>query len=353
MAEDLRVALIGYGLAGQAFHAPIIATTPGLRLTAIVTGDSDRGARAKQEHPGATIFRHPDDLWRARVADVVVVASPNRTHVPLAMQALSSGLSVVVDKPLAPTAAEARSLIGEARRRRLHLTVFQNRRWDGDFLTVRKLVGEGTLGEIYQFESRFERWRPTPRPGWRELGSPEEAGGLLYDLGSHLIDQAIVLFGPVDKIHAEIDRRRPGVQVDDDTFVSLTHASGVRSRLWMNVVSGQNGPRFRVLGSEAAFTKHGLDGQEDALRAGHRPGQPGEPWGVELPERWGCLGVGDHLRPVQTEPGAYPDFYSGLVSAIRDGAPLPVNPEDAIVVLELIATARALLRGARWADSDA
>ena len=331
--------LIGYGLAGAFFHAPLIAVTPGLRLAAIVTSDPERSARAQNDHPGASVVSAPEWLWEhAGELDVVVIASPNRTHVPLALASLETGLPVVVDKPLAPTSAEGRRLVAEARSRRLMLTVFQNRRWDGDFLTVQRLLREGALGDVLRFESRFERWRPSVKPGWRERGAPEEAGGVLYDLGSHLIDQALVLHGPARQVYAELDHRRAGVEVDDDAFVALTHAAGVRSHLWMSAVAAQSGPRLRMLGSRAGYTKHGPDVQEDALRRGGRPDAPG--WGEEGRERWGLLGAGDDLRPVRTEAGAYPRFYERIVSAVRHGAAPPVLPEEAVAALEVIEAAR-------------
>jgi predicted dehydrogenase len=337
---DLRVGLIGYGLAGSTFHAPLIAATRGLRLAAVVTTHDERALQAQRQHPGVRVVATAEDLWeRPDALDVVVVASPNRTHVPLARAALEAGLPVVVDKPLAAAAAEARGLVEGAARRDLMLTVFQNRRWDGDYLTLRRLIEDGSLGEVLRFESRFERWRPTPKPGWREEGAAEEAGGVLYDLGSHLIDQALQLFGPVGSVYAEVDRRREGVQVDDDTFVALTHRSGVRSHLWMSAVVARPGPRFRVLGSHAAFTKHGLDGQEDALRGGERPGDAD--WGKDPPERWGELGAGDGTRRVPTEPGTWQRFYEGVVDAVRGHAPPPVDPRDAIAVLDVVESAFA------------
>jgi len=270
--------------------------------------------------------------------------------VPLATKALEAGLHVVVDKPLAPSAEEGRRLVEVARRSGRLLTVFQNRRWDGDFLTVRRLLRDGALGEPLRFESRFERWRPTPKGGWRERGVPEEAGGLLYDLGSHLIDQALVLFGPAAAVYAELDRRRPGAEVDDDAFVALTHASGVRSHLHMSAVAAQSAPRMRVLGTRAAYVKWGLDVQEEALRGGARPDRTG--WGEELAERWGTLGAGDDTRPVPTEPGAYQRFYEGVVLALRHGAPPPVDPDDAIAGLEVIEAARASAADGRMVTVD-
>ena len=334
-----RLGLIGYGLGGASFHAPLIAVTPGLQLSAIVTSNPHRQRAAAQAHPGATIVDSPAQLWdRARDLDVVAIASPNRTHGPLALDALSRGLHVVVDKPFATAVAEGRSVMAEATRRNLLLTVFQNRRWDGDFLTLRRLLAEGTLGEPLRFESRFERWRPTPKDNWRERGTPEDAGGILFDLGSHLIDQALVLFGPARSVYAELDRRRAGVHVDDDSFVALTHENGVRSHLFMSTLAAQAGPRFRVLGSRAAFVKWGMDPQEAKLRDGHLPNTPD--FGDDPREHWGQLGTDQELTRVPTEPGAYRRFYEGVVDALRGIAPPPVDPFDAVAALAVIEAAR-------------
>ena len=338
-SSDIRVALIGYGLGGQSFHAPVIAATPGMRLAAIVTGNPDRQRQATTEHPGVRIVESTDDFFRdPSEIDLVVISTPNRTHVPLALQAIEARRAVVVDKPLAISSAEARQLVDEARRRNVFLSVYQNRRWDGDFLTVRRLLAEQAFGKVHRFESRLDRWRPNAKGGWRELGDPREGGGLLFDLGSHLIDQALTLFGPVVNVYAEVDTRRPGVAADDDVFVALTHASGVRSHLWASVLVAQSGPRLRVLGDRAAYTKITADVQEDALRRGERPDAPN--WGLEPPEQYGLLGVGNDARPVPTERGDYRGFYSGVVRSLRDGAPPPVDPNDAIAALEIIATAR-------------
>lgn len=335
----MRVGLIGYGLAGSAFHAPLIAALPALRLAAIVTSDSERRARAARDHPNARIVDTTDRLWDlAGELDLVVVATPNRTHVPLARAALEARLAVVVDKPFAPTAAEARALIDEARTRQRLLTVYQNRRWDGDFITVSRLAAEGALGTVFRFDSRLDRWRPIPKGGWRERGDPAEAGGLLYDLGSHLIDQALVLLGPAASVYAELDRRREGMAVDDDAFVAITHLSGARSHLSMTAVAAQPGARLRVLGSSAAYVKFGADPQEDALRRGERPDRPH--WGEDPRERWGTLGAGDDVLPVPTAPGAYQDFYAAVAAALSNGGPPPVDPNDAVAGLEVIEAAQ-------------
>jgi predicted dehydrogenase len=336
--RSFRVGLIGYGLAGSFFHAPFIAITAGLELAAIVTRDAARQQQASRDHPGARIVGDVEQLWMsAPELDVVVIASPNRTHVPLATRAVDEGLAVVVDKPLAPSAAQARELIDRARDRGVLLTVFQNRRWDGDFQTLRRLLADAAIGRPLRFESRFERWRPTPKSGWRQRPDREDAGGLLFDLGSHLIDQALLLFGPVSHLYAELDRSMSGAEVDDDSFVALTHASGVRSHLFMSTAAAQNGPRFRVLGTTAAFVKWGLDVQEDELRAGATPDRA--TWAEEPAERWGRLGAGGLERAVPTIKGTYQDFYRGLVTALRGEGPPPVDPADAARVLDLIEAA--------------
>src|SRR5687767_13101603 len=338
-ADDVRVGLIGFGLAGAVFHAPLVSATKGLRLAAVVTSNPERAHEAQRAYAEISILKTPELLFeRAGELDLVVVASPNRTHAPLAQAALEAGLSVVVDKPLAATAAEGRRLVEEAGRRGLMLTVFQNRRWDGDFLTLRRLLGRGELGRVLRFESRFERWRPEAKPGWRQSGAPEDAGGLLYDLGSHLIDQALVLFGPVSRVYAELVRPYAEVEADNDTFVALEHASGVRSHLWMSTAAAQAGARFRVLGSAAGYTKFGLDAQEESLKRGARPGAPG--WGEEPEERWGMFGASDDLRAVRTEHGCYECFYQGVVSALHEGDAPPVDPAESVAVLDIIEAAR-------------
>lgn len=337
--RPLRVGLLGYGLAGRVFHAPLIAACPDLVLAAVVTRDPERRAALRAVHPEAEPLDTPEQLWeRPGSIDVAVIATPNRNHLALARAALQAGLAVVVDKPIATTAAEARAMIDAARTAGRLLTVFQNRRWDGDFLTVRKLIGDGALGAVHRFESRFERWNPVVRPGWRESGDPAEGGGLLLDLGSHLVDQAVQLFGPVRTVYGEIDRRRAGVAAEDDAFVALTHASGVRSHLWMSKVAAQRAPRFRVVGERAAFVKYGLDGQEPAMAVGVVPGSAS--WGEEPADRWGFLGEEGTAQPVATLPGAYPRFYAALAAAVRGDAPLPVDPADAVNALDILEAAR-------------
>jgi predicted dehydrogenase len=345
--DDVRVALIGYGLAGAIFHAPVIAATPGLRLASVVTSNPERAEAARARHPAVEILPAAEAVWeRAGDHDLVVVAAHNRGHVPLGLAAIAAGLPVVIDKPVAPSAEDAERLAAAARAAGVPVVPYHNRRWDGDFLTLRRLLGAGELGEVIRYESRFERWRPTRRPGARrEQPGPGEAGGVLFDLGTHLIDQALALFGPVVAVYAEIETRQPHLEVDDDAFLALAHASGVRSHLWASHVAADRGPRLRVLGARAAYVKHGLDVQADRLQTGMRPGEAG--FGDEPRDAWGVLRAGDQSRPVPTEPGDYAGFYAGVAATVRDGTDPPVALDDAIRGLRVIEAAFESARAGR------
>ncbi|HLM09567.1 MAG TPA: Gfo/Idh/MocA family oxidoreductase [Thermoleophilaceae bacterium] len=336
----LRVGLIGYGLAGSAFHAPLVEAVPGLALASVVTSNPERGADARSAHPDAEVITSADELFNAAHAhDLVVVAAPNRHHVPLALRAVEAGLHVVVDKPLAGSAGEGRRLADAVAARGVVASVFHNRRWDGDFLTLRRLVSEGALGELLRLESRFERWRPEVDTGkWREGGGPEDAGGVLFDLGPHVIDQALELMGPARSVYAEVRALRPGARVDDDFFVALEHDSGASSQLWGTMMAAHQGPRLRALGTEAAYVKHGLDVQEEALRSGASPRDPG--FGDEPPSDWGLLGAEGTAEPVATETGRYVEFYERMERAIRAAAEPPVPLSAGIETLRVIEAAR-------------
>ncbi len=335
----LRVGLIGFGTAGRFFHAPLIASTPGLELTAIVTADPERHAQAEAAYPGVRVVEAAQELWTLEL-DLVVVATPNKTHVPLAEGAITAGAAVVVDKPLAVSSADARKLVDFSERRGTLLSVFQNRRWDGDFRTVAQLLAEGRLGTPLRFESRFERWRPQLKGGWRESGGRAEGSGLLYDLGSHLVDQALTLFGPATHVYTEADVRRDGATADDDTFIALTHASGTRSHLWVSATATVAlGPRFRVLGSQGAYVTYGLDGQEAELRAGRTPRD--RRFGVTPVARYGQLGTEGAVREVPRPcPAATPTSTRRSERALRGEGPVPVNPWDSVAALEVIEAAR-------------
>jgi scyllo-inositol 2-dehydrogenase (NADP+) len=338
---DLRAAVIGYGLAGSVFHAPLIAATPGLKVTAVVTGNPERQAAARQAYPDAVVVSNADEVfWRAELFDFVVVATPNDVHVTVARKALDAGLPVVVDKPLAPTADEARSLVEHAEELGVPITAYLNRRWDSDQLTLRRLLDERRLGNVLRYESRLERWRPAlsePRR-WREISPPGAGGGILLDLGPHLVDQATILFGEVKRVYAEVVDHRGG-GADDDAFLALEHGSGVRSHIWASLLAVSPGPRLRVLGDRAAFVINDVDGQEEALVSGARPGDKGD-WGTEPREKWGELISDQGTETIASERGDWPSFYSQLEQSLREGSPPPVDPRDAVAGLEILDAAR-------------
>lgn len=302
-----RVVLVGRGLAGRCFHEPFLRRTPGLELVA------DAGSR--------------DDVWGHR-PDLVVLATPNATHVPLGLEAVRRGVAVVVDKPLGLNAAEAQPLVELAEERGVALGVFQNRRWDGDFLTARELLASGALGSLVLWESRFERWRPL-------VGDPvKEAarGGVLLDLGPHLVDQALVAAGPVRSVHAVVRAVRAGAAFDDDVQVTLVHTSGVQSLLVMSTLASQAGPRLRVLGTAGSWVKTGMDGQEAVLR--------GDP----VPVEQGWLGVDGSLTALPPQAGDWGAFYLGVAACLAGQGPMPVTGREGLEVLRVLDAARESAR---------
>ncbi|WP_353713633.1 Gfo/Idh/MocA family oxidoreductase [Arthrobacter sp. K5] len=335
-AAPIRTAVVGFGISGKVFHTPLITADPNYSLDVIVTADPARAAEAARLYPQARIVPTPEAMFaQAGDLDLVVLGTPPHTHFDLAAAAIAHGLHVVVDKPFVPTSAQAEELIALASDAGVQLTVFQNRRWDADFLTLQKLLQESALGEVRTFESRFEWWRPEGFGNWRDSVSLSQGGGILHDLGAHLIDQAIQLFGPVEKSYGETANRGPDPEAaDTEAFVSLLHRSGVRSRLWMNGMAAQVGPRFHVLGSEAGYTKWGLDSQEPDLAAGMLPTNPA--YGVEAEACWGVLGADSTESPVPAERGAYPRFYRELADALCGSGPVPVDPSESLEVLRIV-----------------
>lgn len=335
MSAPIRVGIIGYGTAGRVFHAPLIAADPEFEVVGIVTSDAGRQADARREHPDAALVGGVAELLDGALAlDLVVVASPSPQHTEHALAAIAAGHSVVIDKPFAVNAAEARRVIEAADAAGVTLTVFQNRRWDGDFLTVRSVLASDDLGDIHRFESRFEWWTPRAGSSWKSTTPAQQGGGILYDLGAHLIDQVTELFGPAQLEYADIRRRRPGGAADDDVFVALRHGDGPVSHLWMNALAAQSGPRFRILGSAGAYTSWGLDPQEDALASGASPHEAG--FGARSLEDSGTLGTDDRPRRVTIERGDYAAFYRQLADCLLRGAQPPVDPEDALRTIDLI-----------------
>ncbi|WP_461172703.1 Gfo/Idh/MocA family oxidoreductase [Arthrobacter sp. Z1-9] len=335
-AAPIRTAVVGFGISGRVFHAPLLEADPAYSLDVIVTADPARTAEAARLYPQARVVPRPEDLFAlSGNLDLVILGTPPLTHFDLASTAMAHKLHVVVDKPFVTSSAHGEEVMARASDAGVQLTVFQNRRWDADFLTLQKLLREGALGQVRSFESRFEWWRPEGFGNWRDTASLTEGGGILHDLGAHLIDQAVQLFGPVDESYGETANHGPHPDgADTEAFVSLLHESGVRSRLWMNGMAPQVGPRFHVLGTQAGYTKWGLDHQEPALAAGMSPLDPS--YGVEPQDAWGVLGIDGSTTRVPAETGAYPRFYSELAAALRGEGTLPVNPAQSLEVLRII-----------------
>ncbi|WP_369139835.1 Gfo/Idh/MocA family protein [Modestobacter versicolor] len=334
--EPVRFGLLGYGFGGRWFHAPLLAAAPECTFLGVVTTAAERRELLGREHPDATAFGSLAELAAAG-AEAVAVSTPADTHSALTDQALDLGLAVVCDKPFALDAAAARASAERAARAGLVLVPYQNRRWDSDFLTVRSLVDRGELGTVTRFESRFERFTPDPGPG-------AAGGGTLLDFGAHLVDQALVLLGPVATVYAEWRVRESGL--DDDVFVALTHTSGARSHLYGSWSEGAPGDRFRVTGTTGSYVVGGpMDGQEAALVSGQTPATLGAGWGAEPPERYGRVQRGDAAETVPTVPGAWDTFYPAVAAAVRGTGPVPVDPADAVASLTVLDAARRSATG--------
>jgi scyllo-inositol 2-dehydrogenase (NADP+) len=323
----IRVGLIGFGFAGRVFHSNVIAAVEGLELAAIVQRS---GFSAASAFPHARIVPSVEALLEDTSVQLVVVATPNTTHLPIARQCLLAGRDVVIDKPFALTSGEAAELIQLARAHQRLLSVYQNRRWDGDFLTVRKLLDGDQLGRLVKFESHYDRYRQAPRlHAWREDGSP--GGGILLDLGAHLVDQALVLFGVPQSIWASVRMEREGARSDDAFDICLHYSTGLSVWLRATCLARSPGARFTLNGTLGTFRKFGIDPQEAHLLAGDIFSS--KPWGVETPEHWGILTTdegGEPLStPIPTEPGDYRCYYMNLRDAIHGNAPLAVTPVQA------------------------
>ena len=330
MTSPLKVGIVGYGYATKTFHAPLIAAAPGLQLAAISSSDP---AKVGVDWPDVPVVTSPDSLFADDEIELVVIPTPNDTHFPLATKALAAGKHVVVDKPFTLTVDEARELIALAHRHRRLLSVFHNRRWDSDFLTLKQVLNEGSLGRVVHFESHFDRYRPEVRQRWREIAGL--GSGLWYDLGPHLLDQTVQLFGVPQTIHLDLARQRDGA-VADDWFHAVLHYDEQRVILHGSALVPAVGPRLIVHGTTGSFVKFGLDPQEDALKAGVQPG--GAAWGTDT--TLGRLTLRDSdiatERTVESVPGNYGAYYAAIRDAIRLGTPNPVPPEQALRIMQLI-----------------
>ena len=321
-----RIALIGFGLAGKAFHAPLIAATDGLQLAAVVTS---RAAEVASGYPGTAVLPTLDAVLADRSIDLVVLATPDELHAAQALAALDAGKHVVIDKPLAPTLDAARGVAARAAERGLMLSVFHNRRWDADFLTLQRLIAEGALGEITAFESRFDRFRPELGERWKD----RRAGGVWQDLGPHLVDQALVLFGRPEAISADLAVLKPGGQAVDHAEVLLRYP-GRRVSLHISQLVPDHALRMAAHGTRGSFVKHGLDSQEEQSKAGMRPTDAG--WGVD-PSPGRLTRADGTASDVAPERGDYPAFYRGVAAALSGRGPMPVGAAEALAVMELIA----------------
>jgi scyllo-inositol 2-dehydrogenase (NADP+) len=330
----IGVGLIGYGLGGSVFHAPLVRAEPRLRLHAVVTSRADQ---VRRELPGVRVVASADELLADPAVELVVVAAPNAVHHALAAAALRAGRHVVVDKPFALATADADELIALAAAADRRLSVFHNRRWDGDFLTVRRVLEAGALGEVAELVSRYDRFRPAPRGSWKEAAVP--GSGVLWDLGPHLVDQAVALFGPPQTVWADVGVQRPGVEAVDYAHLVLGYGR-LRVLLHAAMLVRDPGPRFEVHGDRGSLVTWGLDPQEQALRAGGRPGDPG--WGSVPPDRQGTLTVevaGLEVRGrLAGVPGDYGAFYAAMAAAVAGEGPVPVaaaEARDTVAVIEL------------------
>jgi predicted dehydrogenase len=325
----IRVGLVGFGSAGRGIHAPLLRQA-GLQVSAVVTSSPERVAAARAELPAANVVPDLESLL-ATAPDVVVLASPSGVHADQALACVAAGIPVVVDKPLATDAASARRLVAAAEEAGVPLTVFQNRRWDGEHLALRALLEAGALGEVFRFERRWERWRPVPKDRWRENAPASDGGGLLLDLHTHLVDAAVDLLGPVTHVYAEIAART--TRAEDDAFLSVTHASGARSHLGALSLAAAPGPRTRVLGTSAAYVATSFEAEPTAfadladLDADHS----------------GWLVRGSERTPVPRPHGQHWHFYADVAEALVSGrgqAAMPVQPADAVHVLAVLDAAR-------------
>jgi len=338
---SLGVGLVGYGYAGKTFHAPLIAATPGLALAAVASRHAEE---VEARWPGVVTTPDPAALIARADVDLVVVATPNDTHEPLARAALEAGKAVVVDKPFTLDLEQARDLMELAARRNRLLSVFHNRRWDSDFLGVRRAVDDGLVGRVSHFESHFDRYRPLVRDRWRERGGP--GAGIWFDLGPHLVDQALELFGLPDTIQADLAAQRTGAQADDWAHVVLRY-DGLRVVLHADMLAADGGVRFVVRGDKGALRKSGADQQETQLLAGMTPGAPG--WG-EDPDPLVLFDGEGNRRPLTPTSGDQRAYYAGVRDAVLGIADNPVASVQALAVMAVIDAATAAARAGAVSD---
>jgi len=345
----VRVGLIGFGLAGQAFHAPVIRGVPGMELACIVERS---GMRVQEKYPEVRVARTIEELLADKEIHLCVVATPNDSHFELAKACLLAGRDVVVDKPFAPTLRESEELVRLAAERGRLITVYQDRRWDGDFFTVKKLVESGRLGKIAEYECRFDRFRLEPKGNaWRERAD-QPGAGVLFDLGPHVIDQALVLFGEPRSITASAFCQRETSQVDD-SFDVCREYPGLRALVRARIIAFAPGPHLLIHGTKGSFVKYGMDPQEARLRGENVPEGTdwGADWGEEAESLWGTLSVvGEPSVKLKTERGDYRGFYANVRDAIEKEAALEVTPEQALRTMRAVLLAHKSSRERRTVE---
>ncbi len=334
----IEVGLVGFGLAGRAFHAPVIRAVHGLHLAAILQRS---GTEAAEKYPDVRIVRSLDELLSMAEIRLIVIATPNETHYPFARQCLEAGRDVVVDKPFTTTLEEAVSLVQFAKGANRLLTVYQNQRYDGDFQAIRQIVEAGTLGRIVRLETSYDRFRPQPKPGaWRETARP--GSGILFDIAPHLIDHALVLFGLPEAVTADVRTEREHAVADDAFDIALHYSNGMRAVLRSSILAAAPRPRFVLLGTRGSFVKQTFDPQENNLRRGYIPADSA--WGAEPEENWGVLTVpaGDSFERRRIPPATcdYRDYYANVRDAILGHAAPAVTPEYALDVMRMLELAR-------------
>ena len=333
----IRVGLASYGMSGLVFHAPLLAAHPGFQITKVLERSSEK---SKLRYPEVEVVKDFDHLLQDDTIELIVVNTPNALHLEMGRKALEAGKHVVLEKPFTVTAQEAQELITLAKTQNRVLTVFQNRRWDGDFRTIQQVVQQQLLGKLVYYEAHYDRFRNYVEANtWKEETGP--GSGILYNLGSHMIDQTLVLFGQPQAITANVGTQRPSGKIDDYYDIIL-HYPDLTAVLKSSYLVREAGPRYILHGTEGSFLKHGIDPQEEALKVGQVPGGPG--WGHEQKADWGILNTqlnGLHFNgTLETLPGSYPSFYQNVYEAIREGRDLQVKPEEAALGIYLIELAR-------------
>lgn len=335
--KKIKVALVGFGFGGSVFHGPLIAAEEGFEVSKIQAHDPHRVAEAKKQFPNAEVVSYYDSILQDNTIMLVVITIPNFLHYPTAKRALEAGKNVVVDKPFTLSTEEAETLIALADKKDLLLTVFHNRRWDSDFLTIQKIIKKGSLGQLVEYEAHYDRYRDyIKEDAWKEEG--RAGSGILYDLGSHLIDQALCLFGEPEKVFADLRKQRENSEVVDN-FEVILYYPNLKVSLKAGMLVSQKGPRYQLIGRKGSFIKYGIDPQEEALKKGESP-KDHPSWGQEQDAIWGTLNAtinGDHfIGNIESEEGTYPLFYKNVYKVLLQRDTPLVKAVEAVLVIKII-----------------